>query len=115
MFFLHRWAQRLLPLRLPGFAVAVGGILLLVAMMMGQRDPHDASLRLALIATLWALLLTAFLHLFRRPPPVVLPLLPLHEQLTTRMLRWLYRIVAAGFLALVVSVCGLTLKLLLLH
>jgi len=101
---LHTFALRLLPLRLWSLGAAFLGILLTAFGLLQQSDEPPLLLRLALVLTLWGLLVYSFLSLFRHPPPLVLPHDRLRERVRTRL-----RLGAYYLLAAMVTFTGLTL------
>ena len=112
---LHQWALRLLPLRLASMTLAGLSWLVLAFLLLDETDSHALSIRLLLILSLWALLLFAFISLFKTAPPVVLPALSWHQRLLSRLQHLLYWAMAFSYLVLVAAVIGLSVKLGMLH
>ena len=108
---LHKLALRLLPLRVPSMAAAALSWLALAALLLDATDSHALSVRLLLIFSLWALVLFAFISLFKTPLPVVLPALRWQDRLLLRLQNWLYYLMAISFGLLVLAVAGLSVKL----
>lgn len=109
---LHRLALRLLLLRpyclmLAGLGLASG----LYAAAQAE-DPWSWQLRLSLILAFWALMLFAFLSLFRELPPPVLPQLHWFERLRDRLRLLLYQGLALLIMALTLLLLQMSLKLL---
>lgn len=98
---LHRLALQLAPLRPWCLALAIPGLALIVYALTAP-DANGPVLRLALVFTLWVLLLFAFLSLFRDIPPPVLPHDRWWERLHTRL-----RLAACHLLVLLVALTGL--------
>lgn len=101
---LHTLALRLWHLRSWCLAGALLGVLLAGYALLQNGDEPTLLLRLALVLTLWALLLFSFLSLFRFPPPLLLP----HDRLWERV-RTRFRLVGYHLLAAMVAFTGLTL------
>ena len=108
---LHKWALRLLPLRVPSMAAAALSWLALAVLLIDASDTHALSVRLLLIFSLWALVLFAFVSLFKTPLPVVLPALRWQDRLLLRLQNWLYYLMAISFALLGLAVAGLSVKL----
>ena len=108
---LNKLALRLLPLRLPSMAAAALSWLALAALLLDSTDTHALSVRMLLIFSLWALVLFAFISLFKTPLPVVLPALRWQDRLLTRLQSWLYYLMALSFAVLVAAVAALSVKL----
>lgn len=111
---LNKAAIRLLPLRTACAIVTAMGWLVLVWIMVKSAEENSLLLRLTLVITLWSLLLVAFISLFQAVPPPPLPALKWHERLGMRLRLSLHYFMAIAFLALALSVLGITAKLILL-
>ncbi len=108
---LHKWALRLLPLHVPSMVAAGLSWLALAALLIDASDTHSLSVRLLLILSMWALVLFAFISLFKTPLPVVLPALRWQDRLLLRLQSGLYYLMALSFALLVLAVAGLSVKL----
>lgn len=104
LFQLHSLALRLLFLRRWCLAAALLGVLLTGFALLQTSDDPPLLLRLALVLTLWGLLVFTFLSLFRFPPPLLLPHDSLWERVRTRL-----RLAGYHLLAAMVTFTGLTL------
>lgn len=113
LFVLHRLALRLLVLRPLCLLVAGAGLVSGVLAAVYSQEPWSWQLRISLILAFWALLLFAFLNLFRVLPPPVLPQLGLLERLRDRLRLFLYQGLALLVLALTLLLAQMSLKLLL--
>jgi hypothetical protein len=111
---LNRLALRLLPLRTPSAIVTALGWAALVWVLVNGERAYSFFLRATLTATLWALLLFAFISLFRTLPVPPLPALKWHERLLARIRVALFQLVTFAFIALVLLVCAISLKLMML-
>lgn len=76
------------------------------------EEPWSWQLRLSLIVALWALMLFAFLSLFRVLPPPVLPQLRLRERLRDRLRLLLYQGLALVVVGMSLLLLQVSLKLL---
>lgn len=112
LYALHRLALRLLPLRPACLLLAAGGFLSGVAAALQAPAQWSWQLRLSLILAFWALMLYAFLQLFRELPPPVLPQLGWLERLRDRLRLLLYQGLALLVLALTLMLIMMSLKLL---
>ncbi len=100
----HRLALRLLPLLSFCLVLACGGVVLSgVALLRSGASPSPL-LAIGLLLALWALLLLAFIRLFQRIPPPVLPKDTFLERLRARCKLALYHLLAF-------AVCGVGLVL----
>lgn len=100
---LHRLALHLAPLRPWCLALAIPGLALILYILAGNGT-NNLLLRLALVFTLWGLLLFAFLSLFRKIPPPVLP----HDRWWERLLARI-RLAACHLIVLLVALATLVL------
>lgn len=110
---LHRLALRLLVLRPVCLTLAAVGLLSGFYAAAVNDDPWSWQLRVSLILSFWALMLFAFLSLFRQLPPPVLPQLGFFERLRDRLRLLLYQGLALLILALTLLLLQMSLKLLL--
>ncbi len=108
---LHNWALRLLPLYKACLVAAAVGALLSAALLLGLENLHALSIRLSLLFTMWALTLFAFVNVFKKPAPLLLPALNWREKMLTRLQIGLYYFMTLAFCVLVMSVLSLSVKL----
>lgn len=109
---LHRLALRLLVLRPFCLLVASTGFLSGLYAAMQASELWSWQLRLSLIIAFWALMLYAFLQLFRNLPPPVLPQLGFFERLRDRLRLLLYQGLALLVVLLSLLLLQMSLKLL---
>ncbi len=111
---LHRAALRLLVLRPYCLLLAAGGLLSGLYAAVQAQELWSWQLRLSLILAFWALMLFAFLTLFRELPPPVLPQLGFMERLRDRLHLLLYQGLAVLVAALTLLLLQMSLKLLMI-
>lgn len=111
---LNRLAHRLQPLRTPCAIITGLGWAVMVWVLVAGKDAYSLLLRTTLVVTLWSLLVFAFINLFQTLPPPPLPALKWHERLMSRIRLWLFYVMSGVFLALVLSVGGISVKLMML-
>jgi hypothetical protein len=111
LFRLHKLAVGLLPLLPFSLALALGGVALSIYALVGSGASPSPLLGLALILTLWALLLFAFIRLFQTIPAPVLPQDRFFERLWSRTRLLLYHLLALGVVVLGLSLISMSLKL----
>jgi hypothetical protein len=112
LYALHRLAGRLLILRPFCLLLAAAGFLSGVYAAVQGDELWSWQLRLSLIVAFWALMLYAFLQLFRELPPPVLPGLGFFERLRDRLHLLFYQGLALLVLALTLLLLQMSLKLL---
>jgi hypothetical protein len=112
LFALHRLALRLLVLRPICLLLAAAGLASGVHAALQDGELWSWQLRLSLILAFWALLLFAFLQLFRTLPPPVLPQLGFLERCRDRLRLLLYQGLALLVVALSVLLLNMSFKLL---
>jgi hypothetical protein len=110
---LHRLALQLGMLRPWCLLLATAGLASGLYAAMQATETWSWQLRLSLILSFWALMLFAFLSLFRSLPPPVLPQLGFLERLRDRLRLLLYEGLALLVLALTLLLAQMSLKLLL--
>ena len=71
LFRLHRLARKLLPLRAWCLLLALAGILLSTYAIIVAEPEASPLLRIAIVLTLWSLLVFAFIQLFQNIPAPV--------------------------------------------
>ena len=113
LFRLHKLANHLLPLRTGCLLLALTGILSSVFALLSAQDQSSPLLRIAILVTLWSLLLFAFIQLFKKIPAPVLPKDPFVDRLRGHVKLGLYRLLALGVAALGLTLVSMSLKLLL--
>lgn len=111
---LNRLALRLQPLRTAAAVTTGIGWAVMVWILVAGKEEHSLLLRVTLVVTLWSLLLVAFISLFQTLPPPLLPALKWHERLLLRVRIWVFQLMGLMFLALVLSIAGISVKLMLL-
>ena len=109
---LHRIALWLLPFRMVFLLLALLALLGGLYAAITDNAVYSVQLRLFLIFSLWALMLFAFIQLFRRIPPPVLPGLGFFERLRDRLRLLLYQGLALFVAALTLFLVAMSLKLL---
>ena len=109
---LHRLALRLLPLYSASLLAAAVGSLVSAGLLLGLDNLQALAIRFALLLTMWALTLFAFINLFKNPAPVLLPALSWSERMLIRLQLGLYYFMALGFCVLVAVVFSLSVKML---
>lgn len=87
---LHKIARRLVWCRFLALVLAAVGITGTVASLFAGKGNLSSLLEPSLVLTLWGMMLFAFIQLFRRIPPPVLP----HDSFMTKLGT---RIVLAGY------------------
>jgi len=108
---LHRVALRLRPLRHACLLLAAGGFASGLFAALQYQVLWSWQLRLSLILGFWALMVYAFLQLFRELPPPVLPQLGLFERLRDRLRILVYQGLALLVLGLGLLLLQMSLKL----
>ena len=114
LFRLHQFALRLLPLRPLCLLLACTGFAVSVFALLTTASQHSQLLRMALVLTLWSLLLFAFIQLFKNIPAPVLPKDRWFVRFRTHIKLALYQLLALGVAGLGVMLISMSLKLLLL-
>lgn len=112
---LHRIARRLLPLRSACMALACGGAALTGFALLTTRHFSGLLLSIAILLTLWPLMLFACIQLFQHIPAPVLPLDKPLERLRSSVRLWLYHLLAALVGALGLVLLSMSMKLLFLR
>ncbi|HWK54348.1 MAG TPA: hypothetical protein VNR18_08265 [Hyphomicrobiales bacterium] len=111
LFRLHRLALRLRPLRRGCLAVAALSIALGLFALGDLTHTQSTLLRLSLLFSLWMLMLYAFIQLFQRIPPPILPKLPWWERVWQRLHLWLYHLLAVAVLVAGLALVSISMKL----
>jgi hypothetical protein len=114
LFRLHKLARQLLPLRMWSLLLALAGVSLIVFALLGTEDQNSSLLRIAIVMTLWALLVFAFIQLFQTIPAPVLPKDRFIERLRSHVKLALYQVLALAVVIIGVMLISISLKLLLL-
>jgi hypothetical protein len=112
LYLLHRLALRLQPLQAGCLLLATIAFLSGLYAAVQNELLWSLQLRLSLVVAFWALLLYAFLQLFRQLPPPVLPGLGFFERLRDRLRLLLYQGLALLLLMLTLLLLRMSLKLL---
>jgi hypothetical protein len=111
---LHLIARRLLPLSSACLLLALAGVLMAIYALVTTRTMPALFLSMAIVLTLWALMLYAFIQLFQQIPAPVLPRDSYFERLRSRLLLWLYHLLALAVGVLGLTLLSMTMKLLFL-
>ena len=114
LFRLHKFAKTLLPLRGACLIFAMVGVLTGAYSLFREATIDSPSLRIAIVLTLWSLLLFAFIQLFQKIPAPVLPKDRLVERLRSHVKLGLYQLLALGVAGLGIVLVTMSFKLLLL-
>ncbi len=114
LFRLHKFAQTLLPLRKWCVFFAVAGMLTGAYSLFREATIDSPSLRMAIVLTLWSLLLFAFIQLFQKIPAPVLPKDRFLDRLRSHIKLGLYQLLALGVAGLGIVLITMSFKLLLL-
>jgi hypothetical protein len=114
LFRLHKFARMLLPLRRWCLVFVMAGVLTGGYALLQEATIDSPSLRIAIVLTLWSLLLFAFIQLFQKIPAPVLPKDRLLERLRSHVKLGLYQLLAFGVAALGILLVTMSFKLLLL-
>lgn len=112
---LHCIARRLLPLRSYCMLLAVVGVVLTGFALLTTRHYAERFLSIAVLLTLWSLMLFAFIQLFQHIPAPVLPLDKPLERLRGRIKLWLFKLLAVIVAALGLTLVSMSIKLLLIR
>lgn len=114
LFRLHKFARTLLPLRKWCLLFALAGIGAGVFALLRSATMDSPLLRIAIILTLWSLMLFAFIQLFQKIPAPVLPKDSFIDRLRGHVKLGLYQLLALGIAALGIVLVTMSFKLLLL-
>ena len=114
LFRLHKFAQTLLPLRKWCLLFAMTGVFCGTYALLREATMDSPLLRIAIVLTLWSLLLFAFIQLFQNIPAPVLPKDRLLDRLRSHIKLGLYQVLALGVAALGIMLITMSFKLLLL-
>jgi hypothetical protein len=114
LFRLHKFAQTLLPLRKLCVLLALAGVLAVVYSLLRNDSVAAPVLRIAIVLTLWSLLLFAFIQLFQNIPAPVLPKDHFIDRLRSHLKLGLYQLLALAIAALGILLVMMSFKLLLL-
>ena len=114
LFRLHQFALCLLLVRSLCLLLACAGFGASIYALLAAESQHSQLLRIALVFTLWSLLLFAFIQLFKNIPAPVLPKDRWFVRFRTHIKLALYKLLALGVACLGVMLISMSLKLLLL-
>lgn len=111
---LHKIALALLPLTTASLLLTALGSTMVVLTLMTDSDAQSPLLRVAILFTLWNLMVFAFVRLFQAIPPPVLPQLGWLEKCWMRCKLGFYYLLALAVIVTGLGLISLSLKLLLL-
>ena len=111
---LHRVALALQPLSKACIFLTLLGAGMVVLALLDTTETQSSLLRIAILFTLWNLMIFAFVRLFQHIPPPVLPQLGWLEKLWLRCQIGFYYLLAFGVLGIGLSLVSLSLKLLMI-
>jgi hypothetical protein len=114
LFRLHKFAKTLLPLRKFCVLIALAGVLTGAYALLRTDSIESPLLRIAIVLTLWSLLLFAFIQLFQNIPAPVLPKDRFIDRMRSYVKLGLYQLLALGIAALGIILVTTSFKLLLL-
>ncbi|MES2624050.1 MAG: hypothetical protein V4628_02105 [Pseudomonadota bacterium] len=111
---IHKFALRLKPLRFWCLLLVVAGVVLIGYALLIAENASSSLLRMAIVMTLWSLLLFAFIQLFQNIPAPVLPKDRFIDRVRSHIKLGLYQLLAVGVALVGVVLLSMSLKLLLL-
>jgi hypothetical protein len=114
LFRLHKIALALLPLTAASLLLTALGCGMVVLTLLTDSAAQSPLLRVAILFTLWNLMVFAFVRLFQAIPPPVLPQLGWLEKAWLRCKLGFYYLLALTVIATGIGLVTLSVKLLLL-
>jgi hypothetical protein len=114
LFRLHKIALALLPMTTFSLVLTALGVGMVVLTLLTESDAQSPLLRVALLFTMWNLLVFAFVRLFQAIPAPVLPHLGWLEKAWIRCKLAFYYLLAFAVIATGLGLLSLSFKLLLL-
>jgi cytochrome b561 len=114
LFRLHKIALALLPLTAASLLLTALGSGMVVLTLLTESEAQSPLLRVAILFTLWNLMVFAFVRLFQVIPPPVLPHMGWVEKAWLRCKHGFYYVLAFAVIATGTGLLGLSMKLLML-